>query len=244
MNKKLLWKGKGPIMYEIAIYKQEKIDNFSEDWKYIMYIGGSGPYADAYLGEDTEDLGFFADTKEGVIRDLAIYISNQITDKNDRKALGMPPDPLNLQNIMIHDYTDTNDFADINVPAIFTNAEILAHTPLPPGERPFIATIHDDEADPNHYDILITTMDPVDIEELENSYYDYDSDRYYDVPAQDVLKTIKDDLSMMSIEDNGDELSPDINNTKLVNYSANPEFTLSRLYSITTPLQIIHKSPL
>ena len=244
MNKKLLWKGKGPIMYEIAIYKQEKIDNFSEDWKYIMYIGGSGPYADAYLGEDTEDLGFFADTKEGVIRDLAIYISNQITDKNDRKALGMPPDPLNLQNIMIHDYTDTNDFADINVPAIFTNAEILAHTPLPPGERPFIATIHDDEADPNHYDILITTMDPVDIEELENSYYDYDSDRYYDVPAQDVLKTIKDDLSMISIKDNGDELSPNINNTKLVNYTDNPEFTLSRLYSITTPLQITHKSPL
>jgi len=248
MNKKLLWKGKGPIVYDVDIYKSEEPHanpSILEElgWKYIVYISGAGPYTDAYLGNDTEDFSFFADTKEGVIRYLAIYISNQITDKNDRKGMGMPPEPLNLQNAMIHDHTDTNDFADIDVPAIFTNAEVLSLTIPPPRERPFIATIHDNEDYPGNYDILITTMDPVIIEELENSYYDYDSDKYYDVPAQDVLKTIKDGLSTMRTKYNGNEILPNINNTKLVNYTSNPEFTLSRLYSITTPLQLTRKSP-
>jgi len=242
MNKKLLWKGKGPIMYEIAIYKQEKIDNFSEDWKYAIYISGSGPYADAYLGEDTEDFGFFADTKEGIIRDLAIYINNQITDKHDRKVLGMPPDPLNLQNVIIYDYTDTKDFSDIDVPTIFNNSDLTTDLP-PPGERPFIAAIYDSNNYPGYYDILITAMDPVNIEDFENALYDYDSTKYFDVPAQDVLKTIRDELSIMDIKYNGNEILPNINNTKLVNYTDNPEFTLSRLYSITTPLQITRKSP-
>jgi len=248
MNTNLLWKGKGPIVYDVDIYgsdEQHPNPSILEEsgWKYMLYISGAGPYADAYLGNDTEDFSFFADTKEGVIRDLAAYIDNQITDKNDRKALGMPPDPLNLQNVAIYDRTNTNDFAGIDVPAIFTNAEILSLTSPPPEERPFIAIIRDNEDTPSHYDIFITTMDPVVIEELENSYYDYDSDRYYDVPAQDVLKTIRDELSTRSTEYNNDKILPNINTTKLVNYTDNPEFTLSRLYSITTPLQITRKPP-
>jgi len=242
MNKKLLWRGKGPIMYEIDIYKQKILN--SEDWKYLLSISGSGPYADAYLGEDTEDIDFVADTKEGVIRDLAIYISNQIIDKNERKSLGMPPDPLNLQNVMIHDHTDTKEFSDIDVPALFNNSDLAMDSP-PPGERPFIAAIYDSDDYPGYYDILITTMDPVILEELENSRYDYDTIKYFDVPAQDVLETIRDELSTMDIKYNGigNTILPNISNTKLVNYTDNPEFTLSRLYSITTPLQITRKPP-
>ena len=86
-------------------------------------------------------------------------------------------------------------------------------------------------------------MDPLVMEELEN-LFNYDSDGYYyDVPAKDVLETIRDELSTMSIKYNNTEISPDINNTKLVNHTDNPEFTLSRLYSITTPLQLTRKSP-
>ena len=126
-------------MYEIDIYKQKVLD-LEEDWKYTVVISGSGPYADAYLGEETEDIDFLADTKEGVIRDLAIYINNQIVDKNDRKVLGMPPDPLNLQNVIIYDHTDTKEFSDIDVPAIFNDSDLTTDLP-PPGERPFIAAI-------------------------------------------------------------------------------------------------------
>jgi len=241
MNKKLIWRGKGPIMYEIDIYKQKLLDP-EGDWKYVLSISGSGPYANAYLGEDTEDIDFLADTKEGIIRDLAIYINNQITDKNDRKILGMPPDPLNLQNVIIHDHTDTNEFADIDIPTIFKNSEILSNEPPPPGEYPFIVKIYNSD-DPGYYDILINPMDPLVMEELEN-LYNYGGDGYYyDVPAQDVLKTIRDELSTMSLKYNNTEISPNINNTKLINHTDNPEFTLSRLYSITTPLQLTHKSP-
>jgi len=241
MNKKLIWRGKGPIMYEIDIYKQKLLDS-EEDWKYILSISGSGPYADAYLGEDTEDIDFLADTKEGIIRDLAIYINNQITDKRDRKVLGMPPDPLNLQNVMIHDHTDTNEFADIDIPTIFKNSEILSNEPPPPGERPFLVKIYDSD-NPGYYEILINPMDPLVMEEIEN-LYNYGSDGYYyDIPAKDVLETIRDELSTMSIKYNNTEILPDINNTKLVNHTDNPEFTLSRLYSITTPLQLTRKSP-
>jgi len=247
MNKKLIWRGKGPIMYEIDIYKRKLLD-LEEDWKYTLSISGSGPFADAYLGEDTEDIIFLADTKEGVIRDLAIYINNQITDKHDRKVLAMPPDPLNLQNVIIYDYTDTKEFSDIDVPTIFKNSEILSNDLPPPGERPFIAAIYDSDDYPGYYDILITTMDPVNMENWENSHYDYDSTRYCDVPAQDVLKTIRDELPTMSIKYKytntyNIEIFPNIENTKLINYTDNPEFTLSRLYSITTPLPVIHKSP-
>jgi len=247
MNKKLIWRGKGPIMYEIDIYKERLLDT-KGDWKYSVVISGSGPYADAYLGEDTEDIIFLADTKEGVIRDLAIYINNQITDKHDRKVLAMPPDPLNLQNVIIYDYTDTKEFSDIDVPTIFKNSEILSDDLPPPGERPFIAAIYDSDDYPGYYDILITTMDPVNMENWENSHYDYDSTRYCDVPAQDVLKTIRDELPTMSIKYKytntyNIEIFPNIENTKLINYTDNPEFTLSRLYSITTPLPVIHKSP-
>jgi len=262
MNTNLLWKGKGPIVYDVDIYgpdEQQPNPSILEEsgWKYTLYISGAGPYADAYLGNDTEDFGFFADTKEGVIRDLAAYIDNQITDKTARKGMGMPSELLNLKNVAIYDRTNNNDFAGIDVPAIFTNAKILSDISPPPGERPFIAIIRDNVDTPSHYDISITTMDPVVIEELENTYYDYDSNNYYDVPAQDVLETIRDDLSTMDLKYNGTEISPDntklvnysieilpnINNTKLVNYTDNPEFTLSRLYSITTPLQITRKPP-
>jgi len=247
MNKKLIWRGKGPIMYEIDIYKQKLLD-LDEDWKYTMVISGSGPYADAYLGEETGDIVFLADTKEGVIHDLAIYINDQITDKNDRRILGMPPDPLNLQNVIIYDHTDTKEFSDIDVPNIFKNSEILSDDVPPPGERPFIAAIYDSDDYPGYYNILITTMYPVTLENFENSRYDYDSAKYFDVPAQDVLKTIREELSTINLKYNytqtySIEVFPNISNTKLVNYTDNPEFTLSRLYSITTPLQLTHKSP-
>ena len=153
MNKKLIWRGKGPIMYEIDIYKQKPLD-LEEDWEYLLSISGSGPYADAYLGEDTEDIDFLADTKEGVIRDLAIYINDQIIDKNERKVLGMPPDPLNLQNVIIYDHTDTKEFSDIDVPALFNNSDLAMGSP-PPGERPFIAAIYNSDDYPGYYNILI-----------------------------------------------------------------------------------------
>ena len=245
MTEKLLWKGKGPVMYEVRIYNsddfggkpsRDTIEN--SGWKYSLYLSGAGDYADAYLGNDTEEIGCFADTKAGVIRDMAILIYAQDKDPKFRAEMGWPPEPIDLNNVEIYDITNNHEFHDLDIPFIFSNAKRLSDTAPPSGERPFLAEIQENEESPGAYDLFIDTQDPVIIEQFENRYaYSHDLDDYHEnVPAKDVIKAIKSSLSWRSFEENGRTFTPNINNTKLINFSDNTEFSLEKIF--TKPPQL------
>ena len=246
MNENQIWKGTGPIMYRVIFYDSPDMTKLScfdpygpieECWKYGVLICGAGQYEDAYLGDDMESIYFFAETKAGITRALATYISSQIPlnkeSKDFRKQMGAPPQLLNLENVEISDSTTNHELSDLNVPAFFANAELLYNSPLPPGERPFIATVRDDEESPGNYDICVWAADPVYYEEVENQNYN----PVYQVPARDVNKTIMDSLSDMEIEENNEKIKPTIANTKVINFTNNPEFNLNRVFATTAPLK-------
>lgn len=249
-----IWRGKGPITYSVGFGSPDVSkhpEGIEECWKYDVCIGGSGEYEDVYLADDFQDFVIFAETKEGAIRDLAKYIewqgkgSPDKEEKKWRKECGLPPQYLNLDNVEIYDYTDNNDFHDIDVPAIFANAEALQLSPIPLGERPFIATVRDQEHQ-GYYDIGVSAMDPVVYHEFENTgQYATDSEEFYNIPTHDVNKTIMGQLSKMDMgeDDNHKKIVPTISNTKLINFSKNPEFTLQRLFAMVSPLQVTRVRP-
>jgi len=243
-EEKPIWKGKGPIMYNVSINDGVDLGANEAEWKYHLYISGAGKYENAYLGNIESDVGFFADTQDGVMRDLAKYLtqiqpSNSLS-KTDREAMNLPPQNLDLDNVVIFDYTKNKDFHGVNFPAFFANADGVADSPLPQGEHPFIVSIDGPEAE--GYTIQVNEMDPVVIEELEywSAYSSDIDDFHYDVPAQDVIKTIKSSLSGRSIE-YPNKITPNINNTKILNNTDNPNFTLNSIFG--TPLQITRRPP-
>jgi hypothetical protein len=160
--------------------------------------------------------------------------------------MGVPPQILNLDNVEISDDTANGDFKDINVPGIFANAKALFHAPPPLGERLFIATIRDSSENfTGTYDIGLSTADPIVHEEFENfGQYDVDYEDFVDILAQDVNKIIMGWLSKQELEYQDKKVvKPDISNTKLVNLSNNPEFTLNRLFATVNQLQVTRARP-
>lgn len=252
MTEKPIWKGKGPIMYQINIYshnqsQKPQSDFIDENWKYSIYIGGAGKYEDAQFGNNMEDICFFADTKDGIIRDLAMWLADQpLSDKEGMKFRGTmdwPPQILNLNNVEVKDYTDNKDFNDMDIPAIIANANKLGHAPLPAGERPFIVTIRDNEdyKNPSGYDIGVSVMDPMVYEEFENwGQYDIDFEDFNKVPEKDVNKTI---INSLSERKKKWAFEPTINNTKIINFTDNPQFTLNRIFGAIKPLKIMQARP-
>jgi hypothetical protein len=240
MTEHVIWSGKGPIYYEVLIdedYQSESDDIWSH-WKYSVNISAIGPYKDAYLGNDTEELTFLADTKEGAIRDLASFIDNQITKKKDREEMGLPPDPMTLNNVIIRDTTPGGDFRDINIQDIFKRAHELSMwvSNLPKGEKPYTAVIT--EYDDN-YNVLVKSS--MGCEVLEEVYNPTAYDQGFisnDVPKEDVIKEIRENL----IYEQKDMPFPaTIANTKIVNLTSNPEFTPARIFNTTAPLKLMQK---
>lgn len=244
MIDKIIWKGKGPIMYEIDLYGMDM--NIEPGWKYQIWISGAGQYRDGYLGCDTEEFGIYADTKEGIIRDMALYITHQAPLDKDmqelRKEKGAPPQLLALSNVIIHDHTATGEFHDIDIPAIFANIDTLSNTLPPFGECLFIASINDGDSQ-GMYDIGISTVDPFVVEEFENGNFDTDMEYLNGIPSYDVNKTIKDALSEREWEEDDQKIKPNISNTKILNNTDNPEFTLNRIFATATPLKLMHARP-
>lgn len=246
MTEKLIWKGKGPIMYAVYISGSKDssrenrpgLGDLSEGWNYMMGIRGSGKYSDANLSATGDSfLDFFADTKEGIIRDLAWYVASGNSDVY-YEGSDLPPKKLNLDNVEIFDETEDDAFHDMDAPYIFANAKSLSKTPMPSGEHPFVACI--DEENPKEYRIAVSALTPFIYDEFDNSAYaSYSSGVHYDqVAAKDVNRKIKEGLSHFSIDDDGRVLLPDINNTKILNLTDNAEFALDKIFPLRASLHL------
>ncbi len=239
MTEHVLWSGKGPIYYDVLIAEnyQDAPEDIWSHWKYSASISAIGPYEDAYLGNDTEDLTFLADTKEGVIRDIASFIDNQITKKKDREEMGLPPDPLSLNNVIIRDTTTGGDFRDINIQDIFKRAHELSMwvSDLPKGEKPYTAVITDYDGD---YEVFVKSSMGCEILEEFYNPTAYDQGSISNVPKEDVIKEIRKSL----IYEQKDMPFPaTIANTKIMNLTSNPEFTPARIFSTAAPLKLMQK---
>ncbi len=241
---KIIWKGPNPIRYDVDIYKSPAQDDYdySSHWKYVLTISGAGPYEDAYLNGDYESISFLADTKEGVIRDFASFLDDQVEDREHREEYGLPPDPLNLKNVKIVDHSAENDFKDIDIPHIFAHAHELGRyiTNLPRGEKPYAVILRDNEdegdsEDPQYY-VSVYALDTPVAEELENPSYDL-GQQFYDIPRQEVISLIKHSLA----EEQKDMPTPATpENTKLVDLTEDHTITLNKIFA--EPLKLMKKS--
>ncbi|MEM4097258.1 MAG: hypothetical protein QXS81_01045 [Candidatus Micrarchaeaceae archaeon] len=243
MTERPLWIGKGPIMYEVIIDKNavpKKPKFIEEAFKYYLIINGAGNYADAYLGSNSEEIFFLADTKEGIAYALGLYVFDQLTDAEERKSLGLPPEPLNPNNVVIFDKAGLFSPKEIfDILKSKTYNDIIS----PVGERPFLVTIEDEEGEAGKYRVFVGTT-PV---YTWDSFWDWEEGGYYfdDLDAKNVNRVIRKELSDIKIadEETGHEITPNIENTKIVNLTDNPEFTPSRIFATTKPLKVMNAKP-
>ncbi|MEM0142515.1 MAG: hypothetical protein QXL94_00975 [Candidatus Parvarchaeum sp.] len=237
---------KDSIMYEITIDSSQtprnpnkKIEFIEEAWKYQLYISGTGKYEDAYIGNNIEDMVFFADTKEGILRDLGAFLTNQVESPNERKWLGLEiPEPMNLNNVKIND--NTGMFSLNEIRDVFNNPAKYADTPIPAGEQPFLITIRDDGD--GKYEVFTRDMDYCVYEEIANPY-NYDvGDIVGNLDAKEVNDEIRKSLDKYNKDDIYIE-KPNIENTKIINYTDNPEFTPSRIFGTSLPIKVMNVKP-
>ena len=248
----MLWMGKGPIYYEVSIYdtdpREAHKDIIEDNWRYQLAISGAGKYEDAYLGIDSEDVIFFADTKEEILRDLNLYVNStqrygtKAEDKKRRESMGVPPDPMNMDNITVFDETKDKKFsiAEIKNAVDGGSRETYERPPRPDSEKTFIAYILEDE--PKKYVVGVTAPDCVVEEEFMNTNYDQNALEDYGVPEYKVNKRAKELLDKVGKEIG--EAPPTLSNTKLVNLTDNPTFTLNNIFGVTNPLQLMQKKPI
>lgn len=237
-----LWKGKGTTKYDIIMGETIKPEAGFPDtyWKYYLELAGVGPYKDYYLGLESHDVFFLADTKKGLIRDLTTYLDDQISDKKERREIGLPPDPINIDNAHIEDNTNNNDFKDINIPDIFQNSHNSGFymTPLPKGEKEYKVAIFNDEFKSNKYEISIYGgSEPINLEDIDQ----YDNIYYDELSKNEVIPTIKKGLK--EEHENAYSTPPTKENTEILNFTDNPKFTLDKVFN-TNSLKLLQKSNL
>lgn len=237
-----LWKGKGTIKYLITIGETDKPEaDFPETyWKYYLELNGVGPYENSYLGGESYEIIFLADTKEGLIRDLTTYLDDQILNKKERIEIGLPPDLINIDNTYIQDNTNNNDFKDINIPDIFQNSHSSGFymTPLPKGEKEYKVVISNDEFKNDKYDVSIYGgSEPLNLEDIDQ----YDNIYYDELSKNEVIPTIKKGLK--EEHENTYSTPPTKENTEILNFTDNPKFTLDRVFNINS-LKLLQKSNL
>ncbi|MEM4098054.1 MAG: hypothetical protein QXS81_05150 [Candidatus Micrarchaeaceae archaeon] len=229
-------------MYEVIIDKDavpKKPKSVEEAFKYYLVINGAGNYADAYLGNNSEEIFFLADTKEGIAYALGLYVFDQLTDAEERKSFGLPPEPLNPNNVVIYDNAglfSPQEIFDILKPKSYN--DIIA----PVRERPFLVAIEDEVGEAGKYRVFVGNT-PV---YTYDSFWEWEEggDFFDDLDAKDVNKVIRNELSRMKIEgEAGHEITPNIENTKIVNCTDNPEFTPSRIFATTKPLKVMNAKP-
>ncbi|MEM0148472.1 MAG: hypothetical protein QXN16_00625 [Candidatus Micrarchaeaceae archaeon] len=243
MADKPLWIGKGQTMYEVIIDKTaatpKKPKSIEDAFKYYLIINGAGDYANAYLGDSSEELFFLADTKEGIAYALGLYVLNQLTNAKERQSVGLPPEPLNPNNTVVYDYAGLFSPKEIfNILKPKSYDDITA----PVGERPFLATIENEDGEVGKYRVFVGNA-PV---YIYNYSWDWEDGGTYfdDLDAKDVNRVIRNELSDMKIEGKaGHEITPNIENTKIVNVTDNPEFTPSRIFATTKPLKVMNAKP-
>jgi len=228
---KVIWRGSGPITYSFTIqsvphpdYEFTHYQDLSEAWKYRMLVrGAEGEYQNS-----VPQAAFLADTKAGIIRDIAEYI---VLSNNDKQFLNLPK--LQPSNIEIIDQTGA--FGDLDINAIYANAALIANTPPPPGESQYIIKISEEipensteEQKDKRYNVKII---------YSNGYLDYAGlqddqelkegiDMFSKIPAELVPVVIA--RYILTTAQKNDIL-PSPLNTKIVNFTDNPNFTIESI---------------
>jgi len=226
---KVVWRGSGPITFSFNIQslhsaESTQYQDLSEAWKYRMLVrGAEGEYENS-----VPQATFLADTKAGIIRDIAEYI---VLSNSDKQFLNLPK--LQPSNIEIIDQTGA--FGDLDINAIYTNAALIANAPPPQGESQYIIKITEDipensteEQKNKQYTVKII---------YSNGYLDYAGlqddqelkegiDMFSKIPAELVPVVIA--KYMLTIAQNHDIL-PGPLNTKIINFTDNPNFTIEAI---------------
>ena len=229
---KTIWEGGGPIIYGFKINTinkdlsnpNQKPENLIENWKYEMSVGGaSGEYE-----MDVPDTLFLADTPNGLIRDIATYID--IAAKKQNNSFQNLPS-INPNNIRITE--DSDVFNNINIDYIFKNASTLANQSPPKGEAAYVIEINEDENQPldNKYNVKIVYANGVlNAPELESSdeYLKEGINKFQGISAQMVPKVIANYILTTATKN---EIPPTQINTKILNFTNNPNFTLNKITS-------------
>jgi len=225
---KVVWRGSGPITFSFNIqsphpaYISTHYQDLSEAWKYRMLVrGAEGEYKNS-----VPEAAFLADTKAGIIRDIAEYI---VLSNSDKQFLNLPK--LQPSNIEIIDQTGA--FEDLDVDAIYANAALIADTPPPQGESQYIVKITEEIPEDSTEEKQKNKQYNVKII-YSNGFLDYAGlqddqdlkegvDMFSKIPAELVPVVISRYILTTA---QGHDILPSPLNTKIVNFTDNPNFTI------------------
>ncbi len=234
---KTLWKGTGPIVYEFSIDAPERIsdsppwhsDTIREAWKYRLSITGApGDYE-----TEVPEIFFAADTKQGILRDMAAYIDLALGVKDKQFAKLPRIDPKNIEIV-----DNTNTIGDIDINMLFRNASQLANTDPPQGEHAYIIEISKDpEAQQGkEYTVKIIYADGfIDYNGLQTSENKLKEgiDQFSNISAIEVPKVISKYILTTATSNN---IQPTQLNTKIINMTDNPEFTIPQIAAVLSSI--------
>lgn len=225
---KVVWRGAGPITFSFNIQspnpvpRSTRYQDFSEAWKYRMFVrGAEGEYKNS-----VPEVTFLADTKAGIIRDIAEYM---VLSSSDKQFLNLPK--LQPSNIEIIDQTGA--FGDLDVDAIYANAALIADTQPPQGESQYIVKITEDIPEDSTEEKQKNKQYNVKII-YSNGFLDYAGlqddqdlkegvDMFSKIPAELVPVVIS---RYMLTTAQGHDILPNPLNTKIINFTDNPNFTI------------------
>lgn len=225
------WKGKGPIVYTFNIELPKRdankpawhSDTLGDAWKYRLSVTG----APGENENNVPEISFIAETKPGIIRDMAAYIDLG-RNKKDKQFLNLPQ--ISPDNIEIIDRTN-GQFRGMDINATFANATRLSNMQPPPGEPTYIIEItkNDNEPQDKQYNVGIV---------YANGFIDYtglmDSeessregvDKFSKIPARLVPGIIARYLITAAQRN---DIRPSPTNMKIINFTDNPDFTVPQI---------------
>ncbi len=229
---KVIWEGKGQIIYDFKIEpspEREEGNNslwqartFRDAWKYGLSIAGaSGKYE-----TDVPEVYFLADTREGLLRDMATYIDIALR-KADNSFQSLPA--ISPDNIKITD--SAGAFANIDINTLLRNAAMLANQPPPMGEPAYLIVVSEDgySAEDKKYTAkIIYANGAINYTELAeaNNYLKEGVEKFSNLSAQQVPYVVAKYILTTARKN---EIQPTQANTKIINFTDNPQFTIPQI---------------
>lgn len=239
-----VWRGKGQIVYNFSIKIPERpygaaiwhSNTLGDAWKYCLSVTGAGGQYENQVPE----ISFLAETKPGIVRDMAAYIDLG-RSMRDRQFLNLPQ--ISPDNVGIVDNTN-GTFHGIDINAIFANAKLISDAQPPPGEPVYIVEITKNDKEPQDKQYNVNII-------YANGFIDYtglaDSepllhegiDKFSRISAMQIPAVI---ARYMITTAQRNDIRPNQTNIKIINFTDNPEFTMQQIFA--TIKAVIPPSPM